>query len=151
MQSQGHRALFYEETEGGHGGGGDLSRQANFYASEYLFLQRELEGAEPKPLAAAAGLAIAPRSKKPAVPRRSAASSTRWTSRTAIDVTPSQRSRQVGPFALMRRYCQVRVRRALIRALSLVQPLEKLAISHCQYCGSSGQSTRNRNRYWRSS
>ena len=52
MQSQGHRALFYEETEGGHGGGGDLRREANFYASEYLFLQRELEGAEPKPLAA---------------------------------------------------------------------------------------------------
>jgi hypothetical protein len=53
MQSQGHDALFYEETQGGHGGGGDLRRQAAFYATEYLFLQRELEGAEPKPLATA--------------------------------------------------------------------------------------------------
>ena len=53
MQSQGHDVLFYEETQGGHGGGGDLRRQAAFYATEYLFLQRELEGAEPKPLATA--------------------------------------------------------------------------------------------------
>ena len=30
MQSQGHGALFYEETEGGHGGGGDLRRQAAY-------------------------------------------------------------------------------------------------------------------------
>jgi prolyl oligopeptidase len=53
MQDQGHRALFYEETEGGHGGGGDLRRQAAYVAGEYLFLQRSLEGAEPKPLATA--------------------------------------------------------------------------------------------------
>ena len=57
MQSQGHDALFYEETQGGHGGGGDLRRQAAFYATEYLFLQRELEGAEPKPLATRAAIA----------------------------------------------------------------------------------------------
>jgi prolyl oligopeptidase len=53
MQDQGHRALFYEETQGGHGGGGDLRRQAAYVAGEYLFLQRSLEGAEPKPLATA--------------------------------------------------------------------------------------------------
>jgi hypothetical protein len=53
MQDQGHRALFYEETEGGHGGGGDLRRQAAYTAGEYLFLQRTLEGAEPRPLATA--------------------------------------------------------------------------------------------------
>lgn len=51
MQSQGHDALFHEETEGGHGGGGDLRRQAAYYASEYLFLQRELEGNEVMQLA----------------------------------------------------------------------------------------------------
>jgi hypothetical protein len=38
------------ETEGGHGSGGDLCRQAAYIAGEYLFLQRALEGAEPKPL-----------------------------------------------------------------------------------------------------
>lgn len=59
MQSQNHRALFYEETEGGHGGSGDLRRQAAYFAGEYLFLQRELEGAEPKPLADAADRSVA--------------------------------------------------------------------------------------------
>ena len=50
MIDQGHDVLFYEETEGGHTGGGDLRRQAAYVASEYLFLQRELEGSEKKPL-----------------------------------------------------------------------------------------------------
>ena len=36
MQSQGHDALFFEETEGGHGGGGDLRRQAAFYAERSI-------------------------------------------------------------------------------------------------------------------
>ncbi len=53
MIDQGHNVLFYEETEGGHGGGGDLRRQAAYLATQYLFLQRTLEGGEPKPLASA--------------------------------------------------------------------------------------------------
>jgi hypothetical protein len=94
MQSQGHRALFYEETEGGHGGGGDLRREANFYASEYLFLQRELGGAEPKPLAAA------PQARDAALDEAAAPSLDcreldAMESATAIDVTPSQRTRHV--------------------------------------------------------
>ena len=93
MQSQGHRALFYEETEGGHGGGGDLRREANFYASEYLFLQRELEGAEPKALAA-------PQDREAALegagrPAPECRELDAMESKTAIGVTPSQRSRQV--------------------------------------------------------
>ena len=52
MQSQGHDALFYEETEGGHGGSGDLRRQAAFFATEFLFLQRELESVPPAAVAA---------------------------------------------------------------------------------------------------
>ena len=78
MQSQGHDVLFYEETQGGHGGGGDLRRQAAFYATEYLFLQRELEGAEPKPLATAPQSrdAALGEAEAPALPL--AAISTRW-------------------------------------------------------------------------
>ena len=95
MQSQGHDALFYEETQGGHGGGGDLRRQAAFYATEYLFLQRELEGAEPKPLA------TAPQSRDAGLD--DVATSTTSTCRDldamaksaamAIAATPSQRAR----------------------------------------------------------
>lgn len=67
MQGQGYRALFYEETEGGHGGGGDLLRQAAYFATMYLFLQRELEGDEPTPLATAAerGMTAAPIARTP--------------------------------------------------------------------------------------
>ncbi|MGE0499948.1 MAG: prolyl oligopeptidase family protein [Rhizobiaceae bacterium] len=44
MQSLGHPARFNENTQGGHGGSGDLRPQAMIVAMEYLFLQRALEG-----------------------------------------------------------------------------------------------------------
>jgi prolyl oligopeptidase len=42
MQAQGYKALFYEETEGGHGGRGDLRPRALWYALELVFLYRSL-------------------------------------------------------------------------------------------------------------
>jgi prolyl oligopeptidase len=49
MQSLGHRALFFENTEGGHGGSGDIRTAAMTYAIQYLFLQRSLEGGANNP------------------------------------------------------------------------------------------------------
>ncbi|MBX3530846.1 MAG: S9 family peptidase [Rhizobiaceae bacterium] len=46
MLAQGHDVLFHEYLEGGHGGSGDIRRQAEWYAMEYMFLQQSLEGAE---------------------------------------------------------------------------------------------------------
>ena len=114
MQSQGHRGLFYEETEGGHGGGGDLRRQAAYTASEYLFLQRALEGAEPKPLATVpqsrdAGLGD---TKAPATPTCRDLDAMARSGAMEIAATPSQRARDTslsrlcangGPPALARR------------------------------------------------
>jgi hypothetical protein len=98
MQSQGHDALFYEETQGGHGGGGDLRRQAAFYATEFLFLQRELEGAEPKPLATApqsrdAGLGD---TEAPAQPACRDLDAMAKSAALAVAATPSERARNTG-------------------------------------------------------
>lgn len=46
MLAQGHDVLFHEYLEGGHGGSGDIRRQAEWYAMEYMFLQQALEGGE---------------------------------------------------------------------------------------------------------
>lgn len=46
MQEAGHaKTLFFEETEGGHGGRGDRRPQAAQAAMKYVFLQRALNGA----------------------------------------------------------------------------------------------------------
>ncbi len=47
MLEQGHDVLFHEYLQGGHGGSGDIRRQAEWYALEYLFLQRTLEAVPP--------------------------------------------------------------------------------------------------------
>lgn len=45
LQATGHaRTLFFEETEGGHGGRGDRRPQAEQVAMKYVFLQRALAG-----------------------------------------------------------------------------------------------------------
>jgi len=45
LQAAGHKAtLFFEETEGGHGGRGDRRPQAEQVAMKYVFLQRALGG-----------------------------------------------------------------------------------------------------------
>lgn len=45
LQAIGHdRALFFEETEGGHGGRGDQKPQAEQVAMKYVFLKRNLAG-----------------------------------------------------------------------------------------------------------
>lgn len=44
MLEQGHDVLFHEYLEGGHGGSGDIRRQAEWAALEYMFLQQTLEG-----------------------------------------------------------------------------------------------------------
>ena len=44
MQSRASQALFFEETEGGHGGRGDRRPQAAQTAMKYVFLQRALSG-----------------------------------------------------------------------------------------------------------
>ncbi len=46
MIEQGHDALFHEYLEGGHGGSGDIRRQAEWYAMEYMFMQQALEGSD---------------------------------------------------------------------------------------------------------
>ena len=70
MQSLGKSALFHENTQGGHGGSGDLRPAAMVLAMQYLFLQRALEGADkrPQPVAGVATpeLDISDRSGAPA-------------------------------------------------------------------------------------
>lgn len=48
MQSQEHSVLYYENTEGGHGGGADPLAQAHTTALELVFMMQELVD-EPKP------------------------------------------------------------------------------------------------------
>jgi prolyl oligopeptidase len=43
MQAQGHRVLYYENTEGGHGGAADNNQAAFMLALRYRFLRSELE------------------------------------------------------------------------------------------------------------
>ena len=38
MQEQGHDVLYYENIEGGHGGGGDNKQAAHMAALEYAYL-----------------------------------------------------------------------------------------------------------------
>ena len=42
MQQQGHRVLYYENIEGGHGGAADAAQQATMQALLYVFLRRHL-------------------------------------------------------------------------------------------------------------
>ena len=42
MLSQGHEVLYYENTEGGHGGGADPLAQAHTTALELVFLMQTL-------------------------------------------------------------------------------------------------------------
>jgi prolyl oligopeptidase len=45
MREQGHRLLYWENTEGGHGGAADNAQRAQMMALEYGFFWRELRGA----------------------------------------------------------------------------------------------------------
>ena len=94
MQSQGHRALFYEETQGGHGGGGDLQARGQFLR-ERISLPAARTG---RRRTEAARSAASPRCRARSEPSRPAPGCREldaMESTTAIDVTPSQRSRQV--------------------------------------------------------
>lgn len=42
MKSQGHGALFYENTEGGHGRGANMAQHARHFALQYTYLWRQL-------------------------------------------------------------------------------------------------------------
>ena len=44
MQSQGHRALYYENIEGGHGGAANNAQSAHMYALAFTFLREQLFG-----------------------------------------------------------------------------------------------------------
>ena len=48
MIEQGHRVLYYENIEGGHGGAADNAQRAELLALEYSFLWRELGGGLPR-------------------------------------------------------------------------------------------------------
>lgn len=48
MMEQGHRVLYYENIEGGHGGAADNAQRAQLLALEYSFLWRELGGGLPR-------------------------------------------------------------------------------------------------------
>ncbi|MEJ6005209.1 prolyl oligopeptidase family serine peptidase [Paucibacter sp. AS339] len=47
MQSQGHEVLYYENTEGGHGGAADNQQRATLQALEYSYLWQQLGHAQP--------------------------------------------------------------------------------------------------------
>ena len=42
MKSQGHAPLFYENTEGGHARGANMTQHARHYALQYTYLWRQL-------------------------------------------------------------------------------------------------------------
>ena len=94
MQSQGHRALFYEETEGGHGGGGDLRRQAAFTRANISSCsgagRRRAEAAGDAPQSRDAG---AWRRRSACAPACRELDAMEKAGAMAIAVTPSQRAR----------------------------------------------------------
>ena len=47
MEAQGHDVLYYENTEGGHGGAANNKQAAFMSALAYTFLLKELQGTEP--------------------------------------------------------------------------------------------------------
>ena len=46
MQAQGHPVLYYENTEGGHGGAADNTQRAHLQALEFAYLWRQLGTAD---------------------------------------------------------------------------------------------------------
>jgi prolyl oligopeptidase len=44
MIEQGHRVLYWENIEGGHGGAADNAQRAQMSALEYTFLWQQLAG-----------------------------------------------------------------------------------------------------------
>jgi prolyl oligopeptidase len=44
MQAQGHDVLYWENTEGGHGGAADNAQQTRMWSLTYTFLRNQLAG-----------------------------------------------------------------------------------------------------------
>ena len=42
MRKQGHKVLYFENTEGGHSAGANLKQHAKRYALEYVYFSRQL-------------------------------------------------------------------------------------------------------------